>query len=239
MIIGSTTESKFREVEIQQGIPMTRFFKLTTLCLFGWTVFSAGTMTVEAAESNDAKVVEGVAVKVAETARFVAEPAKIVASQPRLVAPAKVVAEPTAPVPVPHCEVPCGIYADQMRFEQMLEDTQTIAKAITSLNDIAEGFLQSPPDAKTVNQMTRWINTKESHATNTQHIVAQYFLTQRIKSDNENYGKQLAAAHQVMVAAMKCKQDAEPATAKKLKESIYDLYRAYEGKEPKFHDEKK
>ena len=34
-----------------------------------------------------------------------------------------------ARVAAAHCEVPCGIYADQRRFEQMLEDCDTIAKA--------------------------------------------------------------------------------------------------------------
>ena len=140
-----------------------------------------------------------------------------------------------AAAPVPHCEVPCGIYADQLRFEMMLEDTKTIAKAITSIQEISDGFNQGPPDAKSVNQLTRWVNTKESHATNTQHIVAQYFMTQRIKPDNKEYAKQLTAAHQVMVAAMKCKQDADSATAETLKKAILDLYRAYEGKEPDFN----
>ncbi len=126
-----------------------------------------------------------------------------------------------------------------MRFEMMLEDTATIAKAIASINEITEGFAQGPPNAKTVNQMTRWVNTKETHATNTQHIIAQYFMTQRIKADKENYAKQLAAAHKVMVCAMKCKQDAAEQTAKDLKAAILDLYRAYEGKEPKLgHDHK-
>ena len=151
--------------------------------------------------------------------------------------------EPTDPpaktTVVPHCEVPCGIYADQMRFEMMLEDTTTIAKAIDSIVEITNGMADAPPNAKDVNQLTRWVTTKENHATNTQHIVAQYFLTQRIKADNENYAKQLAAAHAVMVSAMKCKQDANPDTAKKMEAAIYDLYRAYEGKEPKFHEENK
>jgi len=145
----------------------------------------------------------------------------------------------TTSAPVPHCEVPCGIYADQMRFEMMLEDTATIAKAIKSVNDITAGFESGPPNAKTINQMVRWTNTKENHATNTQKIVAQYFLTQRIKADKEGYAKQLAAAHKVMVCAMKCKQDADPKTAENLKKAIFDLYRAYEGKEPKFHKEAK
>ena len=147
------------------------------------------------------------------------------------------IATPTEPTTKPaptarlHCEVPCGIYADQMRFEQMLEDTKTIAKAIDQINDFVDG-IEAGPSAKGINQVTRWVTTKENHATNTQHIVAQYFLTQRIKSDHDDYTGQLATAHRVMVAAMKCKQDADPATAVALKKAILDLYRAYEGKEP-------
>lgn len=130
-----------------------------------------------------------------------------------------------------HCEVPCGIYADQMRFQQMLEDTTTIAKAIKSINDSV-----ASKDANTVNQVVRWVTTKETHATNTQHIIAQYFMTQRIKPGTEGYEKKLTAAHAVMVAAMKCKQAADPATAETLKKAIFDFYRAYEGKEPQFDD---
>ena len=140
----------------------------------------------------------------------------------------------TPVVKVPHCEVPCGIYADQMRFEQMLEDTATIAKAIASINEFAAN-VENGATAKGINQVTRWVNTKENHATNTQHIVAQYFLTQRIKPDHKDYTGQLATAHRVMVAAMKCKQDADPATAAALKKAILELYKAYEGKEPSFH----
>lgn len=140
---------------------------------------------------------------------------------------------------VPHCQVPCGVYADQMRFEQMLEDTTTIAKGITAINDFAAALGNGAPTGKSINQVNRWVQTKEAHATNTQKIVAEYFLTQRIKESNKDYSSQLITAHKVMVAAMKCKQDADPATAENLKKAILDLYRAYEGKEPNFdHKEK-
>jgi nickel superoxide dismutase len=132
-----------------------------------------------------------------------------------------------------HCEVPCGVYADQRRFEQMLEDYTTIAKAITNIGELA-----GKKDAQSKNQLVRWINTKESHATSTQHIIAQYFMTQRIKASDkggaEAYKKKLTAAHAVMVAAMKCKQGADAATAVALRTAILDFYRAYEGKEPAF-----
>ena len=134
-----------------------------------------------------------------------------------------------------HCEVPCGIYDDQRQFEQMLEDTTTIAKAITQINELVDGMAEGT-DPLSVNQVVRWVNTKESHATNTQHIIAQYFMTQRIKPEAEGDTKKLTAAHAVMVAAMKCKQQADPKTAEVLRKAILDFYRAYEGKEPQLHE---
>ncbi|MGI9466216.1 MAG: superoxide dismutase [Ni] [Rubripirellula sp.] len=132
-----------------------------------------------------------------------------------------------------HCQVPCGIYGDQLRFEQMLEDEHTIAKAQAQINEMTDGEIT----AQKVNQMARWVAAKEDHATKIQNTIAAYFMAQRIKADNKDYVKQLTAAHAVMVAAMKCKQSADPATAKVLEKKIFDLYRAYEGKEPAFDHE--
>lgn len=128
-----------------------------------------------------------------------------------------------------HCQVPCGIYGDQRRFEELLEDTRTITKAMVQINS-----LHSQDDALSHNQLTRWVVTKEDHATNIQRVIADYFMAQRIKPDSDNYAKQLMAAHGVMVAAMKCKQNVDSETAKSLEKAIFDLYRAYEGKEPVF-----
>ena len=149
-------------------------------------------------------------------------------------------AEPTTvTTPAPHCQVPCGIYTDQLRFEQMLEDTKTIAKSIASVETIAQAMKNGEHSPTNFNQMTRWINTREDHASKIQKTIADYFLTQRIKESNKDYTSQLITAHKVMVAAMKCKQDAKPDTAEALKKAIFDLYRAYEGKEPNFeHAEK-
>ena len=111
----------------------------------------------------------------------------------------------------------------------MLEDAVTIAKAVSQVEEMAE-----KDDLVSRNQTVRWVMTKETHASHTQKIVAEYFLTQRIKPTGDRYVAQLKAAHTVMVAAMKCKQTVDPAAAKALEKSILDLYRAYEGKEPIF-----
>lgn len=166
-----------------------------------------------------------------------------IASEPStspVVKPTAVTAATPAVAPRPHCQVPCGIYTDQLRFESMLEDTKTIAKAIAEINSFVDGMGEAGPSAKDINQSVRWVTNKESHATNIQNVMADYFFAQRIKSDNKDYTAQLATAHNVIVSAMKCKQDANPATAEALKSAILKFYTAYEGKEPAFdkHDEK-
>ena len=124
-----------------------------------------------------------------------------------------------------HCQVPCGVYTDDLRFMQMLEDTTTIEK---SSNLIIE--LSSKDDGQSHNQLARWVATKESHASKIQKIIAEYFLTQRIKSSASNYEALLKGAHSVMVAAMKCKQSTEASTAKNLKASILAFQKIYESK---------
>lgn len=119
----------------------------------------------------------------------------------------------------------------------MLEDTKTIAKAISKIGEIASAMGEGALDANAINQVARWVATKEDHATKIQTVMAEYFFAQRIKSDHADYTGQLATAHRVIVAAMKCKQAADPATAETLKTSILDFYKAYEGKEPEFEND--
>ena len=122
-----------------------------------------------------------------------------------------------------HCQVPCGVYGDSARFTQMLEDQTTIAKAIAQINDLAD-----KKDGKSANQLSRWVSTKEDHANKIQKIIAEYFLTQRIKSSSDDYADLLKGAHGVMVAAMKCKQGTDPESAEALKSSIEKFQTIYE-----------
>ena len=99
-----------------------------------------------------------------------------------------------------HCEIPCGIYDDHLRIHLIEEDATTIEKAMRRVVDLGR---ESPVN---YNQLVRWVTNKEEHATRIQHTVSQYFLTQRIKPDQEKYPEKLAVLHQILVAAMKCKQ---------------------------------
>ncbi len=84
-----------------------------------------------------------------------------------------------------HCEVPCGIYDDELRIELIKEHIQTIEKAMYQINEIQNS------ESINYNQLVRWINTKEKHAELIQEIAEQYFLTQRVKfanpDDKEKY----------------------------------------------------
>lgn len=141
-----------------------------------------------------------------------------------------------APSAHAHCQVPCGIYGDQLRFEAMLEDQSTIAKAGTLIDELSSQASDGL-DALTANQIGRWVTTKEEHAQKIQDTIAAYFMAQRIKEDDGEYTAKLTAAHKVMVAAMKAKQDPSADVAEALKTAILDFYRAYEGKEPAFRAE--
>ena len=108
-----------------------------------------------------------------------------------------------------HCQVPCGIYNDAARIIQIQEDFSTIQKAMTKIKELSQ-----QQDATSMNQLTRWIITKEDHASKIQKVVSEYFLTQRIKAKTEGSGfdtyvKQTTTLHQILVSAMKCKQTVE------------------------------
>ena len=67
--------------------------------------------------------------------------------------------------------------------------------------------LSNKTDPLSINQLNRWVMTKDMHANNIQKTISEYFLTQRVKADkSQKYIDQLLCLHQLLVAAMKCKQ---------------------------------
>jgi nickel superoxide dismutase len=104
-----------------------------------------------------------------------------------------------------HCEIPCGIYDDHMRIHLIAEDATTIENAMKQIVGLGK---EKPIN---YNQLVRWISNKEQHATRIQHTVTQYFMTQRIKPTQEKYVEKVTVLHQMLLAAMKCKQTTDPA----------------------------
>jgi nickel superoxide dismutase len=135
-----------------------------------------------------------------------------------------------------HCEIPCGIYDDKMRIEMIREHIITIEK---SMNQIVE---LSKENQTNYNQLIRWINNKEDHANQLQHIVAQYFLTQRIKPVDEkdvnaqnDYVTKLSLLHQMLIYSMKSKQTVDQKNIQELRSIVDKFYDAYFDEEAKSH----
>jgi nickel superoxide dismutase len=120
-----------------------------------------------------------------------------------------------------HCQIPCGIYTDAMRFDMIDEHITTIEKSMKKIKEISAA---EPVD---YNQLVRWVTNKEHHANEVQHIVSQYFMTQRIKFDDQDYDKKLAALHRMLVYAMKCKQTVDLANVAALRQAAEEFHQLY------------
>ena len=135
-----------------------------------------------------------------------------------------------------HCQIPCGIYDDVLRFVSMEEDIATIQKSINKIQELGdfENSIQNQ------NQLVRWVNNKESHAQKIQNEISEYFLAQRIKPKNvgdngyDKYVMLSTSCQKIIFYAMKCKQNVDTQYVEKLSaelESLVDIYLDKHGKE--------
>jgi ubiquitin len=127
-----------------------------------------------------------------------------------------------------HCQVPCGIFDDPAIVAELKLQASTIRKAMVQANELhasAGGNLQD------MNQMIRWINTKEEHASKIITTVGEYCLCQRVKKEifenDHDYVEALRAHHAVMQAAMKSKQSVDVAVADALDAALELMSKMY------------
>jgi nickel superoxide dismutase len=121
-----------------------------------------------------------------------------------------------------HCQIPCGIYDDHARVQAMLEDAETVIKSARLINELAK-----KTDAQSQNQLVRWVMNKEQHAQKVIATICDYFLTQRVKPDQEDYAERLQKHHAVMLAAMNAKQHADVTYGEALRAAIEQLLPYY------------
>lgn len=126
-----------------------------------------------------------------------------------------------------HCEIPCGIYDDEARFKSMLEHATTIEKSMMEIDRLSN---ESPAN---YHMIARWTVNKEEHAQELQDIVSVYFLTQRVKTPDPDdsaawadYVEHTTLLHQLLVAAMKCKQTTDLANVEKVRDLVAE-YKAH------------
>ena len=132
-----------------------------------------------------------------------------------------------------HCQIPCGIYDDELRVQLIEEHIGTVEK---SMKQIVALSAASPVD---YNQLVRWIGNKEEHAQEIQDIVTVYFMAQRIKPavDHEDekamneYIHKLAILHAIQIHAMKAKQSTDLEQIETLRKLVAQFRKAYFGEE--------
>jgi len=130
-----------------------------------------------------------------------------------------------------HCQVPCGIYDDEARFNMIAEHITTVEKSIKLIVSLSA---QEKPN---MNQVVRWVNNKEKHADEISHIVTYYFMAQRVKLPAKSntkayneYVKKLTLLHQMLVYAMNTKQTTDLDNVEKLRSLSDEFHKVYFGK---------
>lgn len=128
-----------------------------------------------------------------------------------------------------HCQVPCGIYDDEMRLEMIGEHIKTIERSMQQVEELSKA------DSPNYNQIVRWVNNKEEHADGLTDIVTWYFMNQRVKpvsgdsQDYQTYVSQITMLHEMMFYAMRAKQSTDMENVEKLKQLLEGFRRAYLG----------
>jgi len=127
-----------------------------------------------------------------------------------------------------HCQIPCGIYDDQLRIKMISEHIRTIEKSIMEIDRL------SRQETLDLNQINRWIDNKEKHADETSSIISYYFLAQRIEPAKEGdsdsykkYIKELTLLHEMLLYCVKAKQTVDMSNVKSLKSLLGDFQDVY------------
>jgi nickel superoxide dismutase len=130
-----------------------------------------------------------------------------------------------------HCQIPCGIYDDEARFNMIAEHITTIEKSMKLIEAL------SAEEKPNMNQIVRWVNNKEVHADEMSNIITYYFMAQRIKLPAEGdakahntYVKNLTLLHEMLVYTMKTKQTTDFENVEKLRALLSRFREAYSGK---------
>ena len=126
-----------------------------------------------------------------------------------------------------HCQVPCGIYDDEVRIKMMAEHITTIEKAMKQVTALSK---EAKPN---YNQIVRWVTNKEKHAEELSQIITYYFMAQRIKPAKketqkyQDYRKKLELLHHLLVYTMKAKQSTDLSVIEKLRSLLSKFKGAY------------
>ena len=127
-----------------------------------------------------------------------------------------------------HCQIPCGIYGDQSRFDMLAEHIATIEKSMKQITELSQ--VEKP----NFNQVVRWVDNKDKHADELSHILTYYFMAQRVKPVDKaksnayaEYIKKLTLLHQMLIHSMKAKQTTDLSNIEKLRALLAEFRAVY------------
>lgn len=99
-----------------------------------------------------------------------------------------------------HCQMPCGIYHDEMVYDQIDQYVETMVKGVSVLEDNKFKNIQD------YNVATRWILEKENASNEIAEVITEYFLQQKIKPGEEDTVKRVVSAHKLLFYLVQIKQ---------------------------------
>lgn len=102
-----------------------------------------------------------------------------------------------------HCQMPCGIYHDELVYNQIDQYAETMYKAVAVLNDL------HMDNVKEKNDFVRWVMQKENASNEIAEVICKYFLMQKIKPGEEDTAKKLAEAHKLLFGIVQIKQNTD------------------------------
>jgi nickel superoxide dismutase len=112
-----------------------------------------------------------------------------------------------------HCQIPCGIFHDDLVFETLEQNLETLQKAD---HELSSSTLPS-------NQSVRWILNKETQSDQIAQTMLTYFLQQRIKLDDPKRAEKLDLISKIALQCAKVKQTTDAKEVSTLGEEIQQL----------------
>lgn len=125
-----------------------------------------------------------------------------------------------------HCQMPCGIYHDDMVYDQIDQYVETMYKAI---HELEESKFSSPWERS---QFVRWVMVKEKESDDAAKVLTTYFLQQKMKPDEQpETAKRLAVLHKLLFLTMQIKQHIDIRCVKNFQENWIDFKLMFHNKD--------
>lgn len=102
-----------------------------------------------------------------------------------------------------HCQMPCGVYHDEMVFDQIDQYVETMYKGISIMNTNKFHGVHD------WNEVIRWVILKEKESDATANLLTTYFLQQKIKTGEPDTVKRLVSCHKLLFLLVAIKQNTD------------------------------